>query len=93
MSDSPLSPAIQELIDKHFSESDRAQATEIVIANRASCSWLKCVEQVQRDLVLAAEGDLGELIRLSKMDYRDVIMEAEYQLRDGKIVRRDPPLE
>jgi hypothetical protein len=54
---------------------------------------LRCIEQAQRDMVLAAEGDLGELIRLSKMDYRDVIMEAEYQLRDGKIVRRDPPLE
>jgi hypothetical protein len=93
MPDCKLPPAILELIESHFAEADRSQAIEIVEKNRARDGWLRCIEQAQRDMVLAAEGDLGELIRLSKMDYRDVIMEAEYQLRDGKIVRRDPPLE
>jgi hypothetical protein len=93
MDEPTLPPEILKLIDDHFSESDRTKAIEIVTAHRRSLARLKCVEQAQRDLVLAAEGDLADLVRLSRMDYRDIIMEAEYQLRDGKIVRRDPPLE
>ncbi len=93
MADSTLPPAIFELIEKHFCERDRARAFEIVTAHRANNGWLKCVEQVQRDLILASQGDLEKLVELSQMDYRDVIMRAEYMLRDGKIVLRDPPLE
>jgi hypothetical protein len=93
MADSTLPPAILKLIRTHFSEADCVNAIDIVTAHRSGLAWLRCVEQAQRDLVLAAEGDLGELIRLSKMDYRDIIMEAEYMMREGKIVRRDPPLE
>lgn len=86
--DDRLPQEISKLIEKYFSEADRARAIEIVAANRSVCSWLKCVEQVQRDLILAADGDLDKLVRLSKMDYRDIIMAAEYELRDGKIVRK-----
>jgi hypothetical protein len=93
MTSNDLPPEILDLIHRHFSEADRSQAIGIVAEHRERFAWLKCIEQTQRDLVLAAEGDLSDLIRLSKMDYRDVIMEAEYQLRDGKIVRRTPPLE
>ncbi len=39
-------------------------------------------------MVIVSKGDLDKLARQAERDYRDVIMAAEYEVRDGKIVKR-----
>ncbi len=79
---------LSQMVEKHFAEPDRAPALEILASYAERFAWLKDLERVRIDMVLVAKGDLEKLAREAETDWRDIIMEAEYELRDGKIVRR-----
>ena len=87
MNDSTPS-ALLELVEKYFVDADRVRAVEILTSYKQRFSMLADLERVRRDMVIVSRGDLAKLTRLAERDYRDVIMEAEYELREGKIVRR-----
>ena len=85
----PKFPApLLKRVEKHFAESDRPQALQILASYAQRFPQLKDLERVRLDMVLVANGDLAKLTRQAERDYRDVIMEAEYELREGKIVKR-----
>jgi hypothetical protein len=77
-----------QMVEKHFAEPDRAPALEILTSYAERFAWLKDLERVRIDMVLVAKGDLDKLTRQAEMDWRDIIMAAEYELRDGKLVKR-----
>jgi hypothetical protein len=77
-----------KLVEKHFAESDRQQALQILASYAQRFSKLKDLERVRLDMVVVAKGDLAKLARQAERDYRDVIMDAEYEVREGKIVKR-----
>ena len=80
--------ALQELVDKYFAESDRPRALEILDSYKERFAILKDLERVRRDMVIVSRGDIAKLTRAAERDYRDIIMEAEYELLNGKIVKR-----
>jgi hypothetical protein len=88
MPDSEFPSPLLRLVEKHFAESDRQQALQVLASYAQRFSYLKELERVRLDMVLVAKGDLAKLTRQAERDYRDVIMDAEYELRDGKIVKR-----
>jgi hypothetical protein len=88
MPDSEFPAPLLRLVEKHFAESDRQQALQVLASYAQRFSYLKDLERVRLDMVLVAKGDLAKLTRQAERDYRDVIMDAEYELRDGKIVKR-----
>jgi hypothetical protein len=77
-----------KLVEKSFAEQDRQQALQILESYAQRFSKLKDLERVRLDMVLVAKGDLAKLTRQAERDYRDVIMDAEYEVREGKIVKR-----
>ena len=79
---------LQKLVEKSFAEQDRQQALQILASYAQRFSKLKDLERVRLDMVIVAKGDLAKLARQAERDYRDVIMDAEYEVRDGKIVKR-----
>ena len=87
--DTPRFPkALLQAVEKYFAESDRPKALEILASYAQRFSILKDLERVRIDMVIVAKGDLARLARQAERDYREVIMAAEYELRDGKIVKR-----
>lgn len=88
MTDSTQPRTLSELVEKYFAESDRARAVEVLTTYKQRFATLKDLERVRRDMVIVSRGDLAKLTRTAERDYRDVIMEAEFELRDGKIVKR-----
>jgi hypothetical protein len=79
--------SLLKLVEKYFAESDRPKAMAILTSYAQRFPQLKDLERVKLDMVIVAKGDLARLGRQAERDYRDVIMEAEYELRDGKIVK------
>lgn len=88
MSDTEFPTPLRQLVEKHFVESDRPQAFAILASYAQRFAKLKDLERVRLDMVIVAKGDLAKLTRQAERDYRDVIMAAEYEVREGKIVKR-----
>ncbi len=86
--DSLLPLRLKQAVEKHFRESDHAAALKILSDYSARFGFLKDLERVRFDMVIVSKGDLDKLARQAERDYRDVIMAAEYEVRDGKIVKR-----
>jgi hypothetical protein len=84
-----LPTALQLAVEKHFTESDWPKAVQILSSYAQRFPKLKDLERVRIDMVIVAKGDVAKLAREAERDYRDVIMAAEYELRDGKIVKRE----
>jgi hypothetical protein len=76
-------------VERSFSRIDRPEALEAL----RGVTLVNCPEAPARMLrcaVLSANRDLGRLrnqIARLAVDYRDVIVEGEYAVRDGKLVR------
>jgi hypothetical protein len=85
---SDLPPALAASVAKFFQEADRQRAGEILVNYAERFAKLKDLERVRLDMVFVSKGNLEKLARQAERDYRDVIMAAEYELRDGKIVKR-----
>ena len=75
-------------VEKHFSEVDRPRAFEILADYAHRFAILKDLERVRVDMVIVSRGNVAKLARQAERDYRDVIMDAEYEIREGKVVRR-----
>jgi hypothetical protein len=88
MPETGIPTPLLKLVEKYFVESDRPQALQILASYAQRFPQLKDLERVRLDMVLVAKGDLAKLARQAERDYRDVIMAAEYELREGKIVKR-----
>jgi hypothetical protein len=85
----PVTPSsLLKLVEKYFTEPDRPKAMAILTSYAQRFPQLKDLERVRLDMVIVAKGDLAKLARQAERDYRDVIMAAEYELREGKIVKR-----
>jgi hypothetical protein len=88
MPETGIPTSLLKLVEKYFAESDRPKALLVLASYAQRFPQLKDLERVRLDMVLVAKGDLAKLTRQAERDYRDVIMEAEYELREGKIVKR-----
>ena len=88
MPETGIPTSLLKLVEKYFVEADRPQALAILASYAQRFAQLKDLERVRLDMVIVAKGDLAKLTRQAERDYRDVIMAAEYELRDGKIVKR-----
>jgi hypothetical protein len=88
MADLKIPAPLLRTVEKYFVESDRPRAFEILASYAQRFPNLKDLDRIRRDMVIVSEGDVDRLTRQAERDYRDVIMAAEYELRDGKIVKR-----
>jgi hypothetical protein len=76
-------------VERSFSRIEREEALEVLRA----VTLAGCPEKPARMLrcaVISANRDLGRLrrqIAQLAFDYRDVIVEGEYAVRDGKLIR------
>ena len=91
MTMSSIPPGTEAAIQLTISAADRDRCRQLlaeVIANYPS-GWIS--ERVLLDIVYGSGGDIVRfeyLTRLAKRDWRDLIMETEYEKVDGKIVRK-----
>jgi hypothetical protein len=80
---------VVRFVERSFSQVDRAEALEILrgaVLHDASTPQPRLI----RCAVLSAHRDVGRLrkqVAHLKVDYRDIIVEGEYVVRDGKLVR------
>jgi len=84
-----LSRRVSELIHEIFPPTEVASVSELI----REFHWTlapEINERIHLDILEICGGKLErvrDLVKLAKADWRDLIMEAEYKLKDGKIVQ------
>ena len=93
----PLADDVRQAAHRLFSDSDRAEAVSL-LAGAKLHDGSAASPRMQRCALVASSGSLQKLcyyVKLLAVDYRDVILAAEYEVVSGKEVRArdlDQPL-
>ena len=86
-----LSQRVQDLIAVKFGPAEQARARELVREFHWALAPL-VDERIHLDMLEICSGKLEkleELVGLAKVDWRDLIMAAEYEVQNGKIVQNE----
>ena len=86
-----LSPRVRKLIEEIFPHAEQQRIRELIREFHWPLEPL-VDERIHLDILEVCGGKMEkvrELIDLAKTDWRDLIMTAEYELRDGKIVQNE----
>ena len=80
---------VVRFVERSFSQVDRAEALEI-LRGAVIEDGSPAIPRLVRCALLSAHRDVGRLrqqVAHLKVDWRDIIVEGEYLVRDGKLVR------
>lgn len=86
-----LPPEICHVLKRMFADEDLEETTRLLETIVETYPQLRDQRRVLHDVVFGANGDLAKfrkLAELAQKDWRDLIMAVEYELVDGKIVKR-----
>ena len=86
-----LSPRVRALIEASFSPGEQASIPELLREFHWSLQPL-IDERVHLDILEICGGRIEkvrELVALARVDWRDLIVTAEYDVKDGKIVQNE----
>jgi len=86
-----LSQRVRELIEEIFSPVEQASIQELIREFHWPLESL-IDERIHLDVLEICGGRIDkvrELVALAKTDWRDLIMAAEYEMKDGKIVQNE----
>ena len=89
MSESPpISERVRKAIHEKFSAED-AERVEAVLLSYGTEEHHREVDRVRMGIVAVSKdvANVERLVALAKCDYRDAIVETEYEVRDRKLVR------
>jgi len=87
----PLSQRVQDLIREVFAEHQQSTVREW-IGRLHGAPALAVDERIHLDILKISNGRLGKLrqaVELANQDWRDLMMTAEYELKEGKIVQNE----
>ncbi len=85
----PLSPESRQAISAKFSPEDVPRVAELLLRYGHKKHHPDC-ERIRRGILRISKtvADVERYVALADSDYRELIMHAEYELRDGKIRKR-----
>ena len=89
MSESPpISERVRKAINERFFADD-ARRVEAILLTYGTEEYHREVDRVRMGIVAVSKdvGNVERLVALAKRDYRDALVETEYEVHDRKLVR------